>query len=324
MARARSPPALPESAPVARGPPRPMARFRLELGPIPLHHQVYLDLKAALDERRVAPRRPAAHRARARASATAAASSPSGARSTSWSASSGSSGPAAAARSSSIRASTATSPATCRFTEEMQTRGLDPGDAADRGAARVRGRGRRGRRSGSSPARRRSTSSGCASPTASRCSSSRSTCPPSGSRAARLGPRARLALRPADRALRRARRPRPRGPRAGPAARSRGRLLERKPGTPALLIEGIASTDDGTPVEFGRTFVRGDRTRYYVERVVVRPRWTHAPGPRDGGGGTDPCDRTAPARPVTNATTAEERDGATARAPRRPPRRRRC
>ena len=26
-----------------------MARFRLELGPIPLHHQVYLDLKAALD-----------------------------------------------------------------------------------------------------------------------------------------------------------------------------------------------------------------------------------------------------------------------------------
>ena len=26
-----------------------MARYRLELGPIPLHHQVYLDLKAALD-----------------------------------------------------------------------------------------------------------------------------------------------------------------------------------------------------------------------------------------------------------------------------------
>jgi GntR family transcriptional regulator len=56
------------------------------------------------------------------------------------------------------------------------------------------------------------------------------------------------------------------------------RLLERKPGTPALLIEGIASTDEGVPVELGRTFVRGDRTRYYVERVVVRPRWMHAPG----------------------------------------------
>ncbi len=26
-----------------------MARFRLELGPVPLHHQVYLHLKSALD-----------------------------------------------------------------------------------------------------------------------------------------------------------------------------------------------------------------------------------------------------------------------------------
>ncbi len=26
-----------------------------------------------------------------------------------------------------------------------------------------------------------------------------------------------------------------------------------------------------TPVEFGRTFVRGDRSRYYVEREVERP-----------------------------------------------------
>lgn len=50
------------------------------------------------------------------------------------------------------------------------------------------------------------------------------------------------------------------------------RLLGRRPGSPALLIEGIASTADGRPVEFGRTFVRGDRTRYYVERVVIRPR----------------------------------------------------
>ena len=51
------------------------------------------------------------------------------------------------------------------------------------------------------------------------------------------------------------------------------RLLGCRRGTPALLIEGIAATADGTPVEFGRTYVRGDRTRYYVERVVVRPRW---------------------------------------------------
>jgi GntR family transcriptional regulator len=48
------------------------------------------------------------------------------------------------------------------------------------------------------------------------------------------------------------------------------RLLGVAPRTPALLIEGIASTADGSPVELGRTYVRGDRTRYYVERVVVR------------------------------------------------------
>jgi GntR family transcriptional regulator len=51
------------------------------------------------------------------------------------------------------------------------------------------------------------------------------------------------------------------------------RLLERPPRSLALLIEGTAFTTDGTPVEFGRTYVRGDRTRYYVERVVVRSSW---------------------------------------------------
>ena len=37
-----------------------------------------------------------------------------------------------------------------------------------------------------------------------------------------------------------------------------------------LLVEGTAFTPEGTPVEFGRTYVRGDRTRYYVDRIVVR------------------------------------------------------
>src|SRR5262249_49743150 len=45
-------------------------------------------------------------------------------------------------------------------------------------------------------------------------------------------------------------------------------------GTPArtlaLLVEGIAYTRADVPVEFGRTYVRGDRTRYYVERIHVR------------------------------------------------------
>ena len=54
--------------------------------------------------------------------------------------------------------------------------------------------------------------------------------------------------------------------------------------------EGAVNTD-GSPVELGRTYVRVDRTRYYVERVNV-----HAPGDaaredqlvaaRTGGAGT--------------------------------------
>jgi GntR family transcriptional regulator len=48
------------------------------------------------------------------------------------------------------------------------------------------------------------------------------------------------------------------------------RLLGLAPRSLALLVEGIAFTADDTPVEFGRTYVRGDRTRYYVERVHVR------------------------------------------------------
>jgi GntR family transcriptional regulator, N-acetylglucosamine utilization regulator len=48
------------------------------------------------------------------------------------------------------------------------------------------------------------------------------------------------------------------------------RLLEQPSGRPALLVEGVAFAADGVPVEFARSYVRGDRTRYYVERVVVR------------------------------------------------------
>ena len=84
-------------------------------------------------------------------------------------------------------------------------------------------------------------------------------------------PRARLALRAALDALR------------DPVVRARealepvllrareARLLDQRRGAPALLIEGIAFAADGAPVEFGRTFVRGDRSRYYVEREVDRP-----------------------------------------------------
>jgi GntR family transcriptional regulator len=47
-------------------------------------------------------------------------------------------------------------------------------------------------------------------------------------------------------------------------------LLGVEPHRPALLIEGVAFDREGQPVEFARSYVRGDRTRYYVERVVIR------------------------------------------------------
>jgi GntR family transcriptional regulator len=48
------------------------------------------------------------------------------------------------------------------------------------------------------------------------------------------------------------------------------RILGVKPRSLALLVEGQAFSIDGSPVEYGRTYVRGDLSRYYVERVVVR------------------------------------------------------
>jgi GntR family transcriptional regulator len=45
-------------------------------------------------------------------------------------------------------------------------------------------------------------------------------------------------------------------------------LLAMKKREPALLVEGVAYSSDGQPVEFSRTYVRGDRTRYFVERNV--------------------------------------------------------
>jgi GntR family transcriptional regulator len=82
------------------------------------------------------------------------------------------------------------------------------------------------------------------------------------------------------------------------------RLLARRPGSPALLIEGIATTADGTPIEFGRTFVRGDRTRYYVERLVVRPRQARSAADQEEGDIRETASRTAGGRPYD-----EERHG---------------
>jgi len=48
------------------------------------------------------------------------------------------------------------------------------------------------------------------------------------------------------------------------------KLLGQAPGRPALLVEGVAFAADGLPIELARSYVRGDRTRYYVERLVMR------------------------------------------------------
>ena len=48
------------------------------------------------------------------------------------------------------------------------------------------------------------------------------------------------------------------------------KLLAQAPGRPALLVEGVAFAADGLPIELARSYVRGDRTRYYVERLVMR------------------------------------------------------
>ena len=50
-------------------------------------------------------------------------------------------------------------------------------------------------------------------------------------------------------------------------------LLDLPARTLALLIEGIAFDADGMPVEYARSLVRSDRTRYYVERIVERTSW---------------------------------------------------
>jgi len=56
------------------------------------------------------------------------------------------------------------------------------------------------------------------------------------------------------------------------------RLLGVRPRSLALLVEGLAFAIDGTPIEYGRTYVRGDLSRYYVERIVIRAAHTSSRG----------------------------------------------
>ncbi len=84
------------------------------------------------------------------------------------------------------------------------------------------------------------------------------------------GTRTRLAVRAPHRALRHTRRAHPRGARADRAAHARGAPAGRRP-APARAADRGACVRPGRPAgRVARSYVRGDRTRYYVERVVVR------------------------------------------------------
>jgi GntR family transcriptional regulator len=80
-------------------------------------------------------------------------------------------------------------------------------------------------------------------------------------------------------------------------ARREALLLDLSPRSLALQIDGVAYGADGLAVEVARSFVRGDRTRYYLERDVVRASWLAgaAPGPATAAG-IGPRESIAPLR----------------------------
>ena len=51
------------------------------------------------------------------------------------------------------------------------------------------------------------------------------------------------------------------------------RLLGQQPHRLALLIEGVAYTRGGVPIEYARSYMRGDRMRYHVDRQIARSSW---------------------------------------------------
>ena len=61
--------------------------------------------------------------------------------------------------------------------------------------------------------------------------------------------------------------------------RREAELLELPTRALALQIDGIAHAADGSAVEAARSFVRGDRTRYYLERDVIRAHWMESATP---------------------------------------------
>ena len=271
-----------------------MARYRLELGPVPLHHQVYLDLRAALDagewrpgdqlppERELAERYGCSlitvrraldelareqrlERTRGRGTFVL----------------------AAAHRARPRRAH-------MTFTEEMQRRGLDPETRLI--AARPESAGETvaaalGLEPGSPTLYLERLRLADGEPLLLEQVHLPGRAVPG---PARVRPRARLAVRPAHRPLRHPRRPGPRGARAGPPARAARRACSgASRGAPALLIEGIAF-DRGRHAGRVRPDVRPRRPHPLLRRTRRRP---PDAGSRRGdvrGATATVADRTAP------------------------------
>jgi GntR family transcriptional regulator len=57
------------------------------------------------------------------------------------------------------------------------------------------------------------------------------------------------------------------------------RLLGNPPKSLALQVEGVAYAEDKSPVEAAVSFVRSDRSRYYLERAVARASWEETSDP---------------------------------------------
>jgi len=85
-------------------------------------------------------------------------------------------------------------------------------------------------------------------------------------------------------------------------------LLAQPVRAPALLIEGIAYAVTGEPVEFARSYIRGDRTRYYIERIVVRSSWQTEPGDHRSSSPTHPA--AGPSRPPAHRSRRRPTAGA--------------
>ena len=63
------------------------------------------------------------------------------------------------------------------------------------------------------------------------------------------------------------------------------RLLGFPPRSLALQVDGLAYAEDGSAVEIARSYVRGDRTRYYLERNVTRASWDQSEPPHVAAAG---------------------------------------